>query len=84
MRLREISQALGAVAEIARVGQRLIGSVDRSRNHAGSIALGIGLGVGLGALLFSESARQHVRTWLAPVDATTANEAAHADMPATH
>jgi len=66
MRLRDVSQAFKAAAEVARVGEQLLVSLDRSRNHAGSILLGIGLGVGLGALLFSESARARVRTIFAP------------------
>jgi hypothetical protein len=66
MRLRDVAQTFKAAAEVARVGEQLLVSLDRSRNHAGSILLGIGLGVGLGALLFSESARTRVRTILAP------------------
>jgi hypothetical protein len=66
MRFRDVSYALKAVAEVARAGERLVGSLDRSRprGYLGSILVGVGLGVGLGALLFSESARQRLRGWL--------------------
>lgn len=70
MRLREISYGLKAAAEVAHAGEQLLGSLDRSRRgYGGPILLGIGLGVGLGALLFSESARQRVRTWLSSTPA---------------
>jgi hypothetical protein len=73
-----------AVADVAHAGEQMFGSLDRarSRTHIGSILLGVGLGVGLGALLFSESARQQVRTWLAgPTVAVRVqgNGAAHAE-----
>lgn len=64
MRLRDISRALRAAADVARVGEQLIISLDRSRGSAGSILIGVGLGVGLGALLFSDTARERVRTWI--------------------
>lgn len=74
MRLREISYALKAAADVAHAGEQLVGSLDRTRRGwVGPVLLGVGLGVGLGALLFSESARQRVQTWLvgAPVGAAT-------------
>lgn len=66
MRLRNVSYALKAVAEVARAGDQLVDSLDRSRSgrYLGSVLLGVGLGVALGAVLFSESARESLRGWL--------------------
>lgn len=64
MHLRNISYAFKAAADVARAGQLLVASLDRSQNPLGSILIGVGLGVGIGALLFSETARHRVRTWL--------------------
>lgn len=66
MRLQDVSYALKAAAEVAHAGEQLVGSLDRSgsRGRLGVVLVSVGLGVGLGALLFSESARLRVRTWL--------------------
>lgn len=66
MRLREISYALKAAADVAHAGEQLVGSLDRTRSRGFvlPVLLGVGVGVGLGALLFSESARERVSTWL--------------------
>ena len=93
MRLREISYALRAAAEMARAGEQLVGSTrprrfagpiltatadvahageqlfgsldrTRSRGYVVPVLLGVGVGVAIGALLFNESARQRVATWL--------------------
>jgi hypothetical protein len=65
MRLRDISYALRVATEVARAGEQLISSFERSRSRLTPVLFGMGLGVGLGALLFSEPARQRVKGWLA-------------------
>lgn len=77
MRLQDVSTALKAVAEVAHAGEQVVGSIDRARSRGFPILLGVGLGVGLGALLFSESARQQVRTWLSSASAVRANARAN-------
>lgn len=90
MRLRDISYALKVAAEVARTGEQLVSSFDRSRSRMGPILFGVGIGVGIGALLFSESTRKRVRTWLigAPVEVKpTEGDAAEATVepaPAPH
>jgi len=79
MHLQDVSTALKAVAEVAHAGEQVVGSIDRarSRGYGFPILLGVGLGVGFGALLFSESARQQVRTWLLSASAVQANARAN-------
>lgn len=84
MRFQDVSYAMKMVADVAHAGEQMFGAIDRarSRTYLGSILVGIGLGVGLGALLFSESARRQVRTWLAgPIVVVRAhgNGAAHVE-----
>lgn len=66
MRLRNVSHALKAVADVAHAGEEFASSIDRTRSRGslGTLILGIGLGVGIGVLLFSEKARQQVQTFL--------------------
>jgi hypothetical protein len=72
MDLRNISHAIRAVADVARAGENLLTSMDRSRRGGiGPILFGVALGVGIGALVFQKEARTRVVEWarltIAPV-----------------
>jgi hypothetical protein len=64
MNLRDMSHAVRAVADVARAGENLLASMDRSRKGGLlPILFGIGLGVGIGALVFRKELRQRVLDW---------------------
>jgi hypothetical protein len=65
MTLQGVSYAMRAAADVARAGENLLGSMDRSRRWGGSapILLGVVLGVAIGALVFRKEARKQVLEW---------------------
>lgn len=71
MRLSNLTAAFRAAADVARAGERLLSTLDRSswsRSARVLVPLGLGIaaGVGLGALAFDGKTRQRVVDWLAP------------------
>jgi hypothetical protein len=79
MDLRDISYAMRATADIARAGENLLASMNRSRRGGVTpILFGVALGVGMGALIFQKELRKRALEWvsLAIVPARTANGAA--------
>jgi hypothetical protein len=64
MTLQNISFALRAAADVARAGENLLASIDRSRKTSlGPLLFGVALGVGIGALIFQKDARKRVVDW---------------------
>ena len=64
MDLRNISYAMRAAADVARAGEDLLVSIDRSRRGGvAPILFGVALGVGIGALVFRKEARKRVLEW---------------------
>jgi hypothetical protein len=81
MTLRDMTHAVRAVADVARAGENLLASMDRSRKGGLlPILFGIGLGVGIGALAFRKEVRQRLLDWagltIASVSSRSANGAA--------
>jgi hypothetical protein len=65
MNLRDISYALRAASDVARAGESLLVSMDRSRRpHALPLLLGVALGVGIGAVVFRKETRERALAWL--------------------
>ena len=64
MNLQTISYAMRAAADVARAGENLLSSMDRSRRGSlGPLLFGIALGVGIGAVMFQKDARKRVFEW---------------------
>jgi len=86
MDLGRLSYAMRAAADVARAGENLLVSIDRSRRSGlAPLALGVALGVGIGALVFREDARKRVLAWagLTITPARAANGAAAAPRAAS-
>ena len=73
MKFRDIAFMMRTAAQVARAGEDLVSSLDRSHQHSLLIPvfLGIGLGVGIGALIFDQATRKRVMEW------TTGSGASH-------
>ena len=65
MSLQQISYALRAAGDVARAGENLLSSLERSR-RVGMVPMlfGVALGVGIGALVFHKELRDRVLEWV--------------------
>ena len=64
MSLQHISYALRAAADVARAGENLLSSLEKSRKiGVMPILFGVALGVGIGALVFQKELRDRVLEW---------------------
>lgn len=71
MRLSNLTAAFRAAADVARAGERLLATLDRSSwsrsaRMLAPLGLGVAAGFGLGALAFHGKTRRRVVEWLAP------------------
>jgi hypothetical protein len=64
MTLQDISYAMRAAVDVARAGENLLASMDRSRRGGVvPILFAVALGVGIGALVFRKDVRQRLLEW---------------------
>jgi hypothetical protein len=65
MKFRDIAFMMRTAAQVARAGEDLVSSLDRSQRYSLLIPvfLGIGLGVGIGALIFDQATRKRLMEW---------------------
>ena len=77
MNLRKISYGLRAAGDVARAGETLLGSLDRSRaGGALPLLVGMVLGAAVGALLLRDDLRKQVLAW-AGLSSVTASRGAN-------
>ncbi len=70
MKLEDIASMLRTTSEVARAGERLFGLLAATRRgHFWPILLGVGAGIGIGALMFDDSLRERIKSWMSQREA---------------